>query len=126
MVNVIRRSLAEKKKAEPNETIAPAKAAAVVTRLTTDELYASNLDWDSDSSKPELPEIPPVPPVLRRSPSNAKEYGMPSPPKRRRSIADVENAFAALGVNDASDEEEEETKLVADELTLAGFGFAVE
>ena len=106
---------------------APAKAAAVVTRLTTDELYSSNLDWDSHSDpETKLPPVPSTPPQLRRSPSTAKEYGMPPAPKRRRSIDDVENAFAALGVNDDSDEETEEPKLVADELTLAGFGLAVE
>ena len=95
-------------------------AVSKLLPLTTDELYTPNLDWDSHSSPPaELPEIPPTPPVFRRSPSTAEEYGMPSRPKRRRSLDDVENAFSALGLN-ASDEESEEEKLSAKEAALSG------
>ena len=77
--------------------------------LTTEQLYASNLDWDSDfkNEPAELPEIPPKPPTLRRSPSTAKEYGMPTPSKRRRSTSDeAENAFAALSLAENDSEEE--------------------
>ena len=77
--------------------------------LTTEQLYASNLDWDSDfkNEPAELPEIPPLPPTLRRSPSTAKEYGMPTPSKRRRSTSDeAENAFAALSLAENDSEEE--------------------
>lgn len=77
--------------------------------LTTEQLYASNFDWDSDfkNEPAELPEIPPKPPTLRRSPSTAKEYGMPTPSKRRRSTSDeAENAFAALSLAENDSEEE--------------------
>ena len=75
--------------------------------LTTEQLFASNLDWDSDSKvEEELPPIPPKPPVLRRSPSTAKEYGMPTPSKRRRSTSqDPTNAFAALTLAENDEEE---------------------
>jgi hypothetical protein len=77
--------------------------------LTTEQLYAPNFDWDSDfkNEPAELPEIPPLPPTLRRSPSTAKEYGMPTPSKRRRSTSDeAENAFAALSLAENDSEEE--------------------
>jgi len=86
---------------------APAKVLPLP--LTTEQLYASNLDWDSDfkNEPAELPEIPPLPPTLRRSPSTAKEYGMPTPSKRRRSTSDeAENAFAALSLAENDSEEE--------------------
>jgi hypothetical protein len=86
---------------------APAKVLPLP--LTTEQLYASNFDWDSDfkNEPAELPEIPPKPPTLRRSPSTAKEYGMPTPSKRRRSTSDeAENAFAALSLAENDSEEE--------------------
>jgi hypothetical protein len=86
---------------------APAKVLPLP--LTTEQLYAPNFDWDSDfkNEPAELPEIPPLPPTLRRSPSTAKEYGMPTPSKRRRSTSDeAENAFAALSLAENDSEEE--------------------
>jgi hypothetical protein len=89
--------------------------------LTTDQLYAPNLAWDSDDK---LPEIPLAPPVLRRNDPD-DEVPPPRPllrresrPKRPRNMDVVENAFAALSV-----EEDPDTKYVADELTEIGFGF---
>jgi hypothetical protein len=81
--------------------------------LTTEELYGdAKLDWDSDEQFPAPPvlrrndpddDVPPPRPVLRRE-------------KRPRNVADdVENAFAALSVDD-------DEVGVADELTEAGLG----
>jgi len=114
---VISAGLAEKIAAEQPltnmEMVQVAMAKHTILPLTTEQLYASNLDWDSHDEKPlELPEIPPCPPVLRRSPSTAKEYGMPSRSKRRRSVDDVENAFSALALNEGSESEEEEIPAV--------------
>ena len=80
--------------------------------LTTEELYGdAKLDWDSDEQFPAPPvlcrndpddDVPPPRPVLRRE-------------KRPRNVDyDVENAFAALSVDDEVG--------VADELTEAGLG----
>jgi hypothetical protein len=95
------------------------KKEVKIAPLDTDSLYTPNLSWDSHDAEPaELPPIPPTPPVLRRSPSSAAEYGMVPRPKRRRSFDDVENAFAALNVQDDSESEEE--KIAAEENALAG------
>ena len=88
--------------------------------LTTEQLYASNLEWDSDDK---LPEIPPVPPVLCR---NDPDDEVPPPPpvlrresKRPRNMDDIENSFASISFEEVCPP----TPCVADELTDLGFGF---